>query len=129
MIESRVLKLLHKKIDLGSEHVHLFKLVNLAGAGLSVLLILALVRGHLLNQFMSFLNTESEERTSSSSIYMLLNWANQPMIEALDDEPLLHVMMGACRDIILQVLPCLNDGLIRELLKSKDLVLEGIGFS
>jgi hypothetical protein len=51
------------------------------------------------------------------------------MIEALDDEPLLHVMMGACRDIILQVLPCLNDGLIRELLKSRDLVLEGIGFS
>jgi hypothetical protein len=31
-----------------------------------------LVRGHLLNQFTSFLNTESEERTSSSIIYMLL---------------------------------------------------------
>jgi hypothetical protein len=71
MIEARVLKLLNKKINLGVEHVHLFKLVNLAGAGLSALLILALVRGHLLNQFMSFLNTESEERTSSSSIYML----------------------------------------------------------
>jgi hypothetical protein len=71
MIETRVLKLLHKKIILGGEHVHLFKLVNLVGAGLSVLLILALVRGHLLNQFMSFLNTESEERTSSISIYML----------------------------------------------------------
>jgi hypothetical protein len=49
MIEARVLKLLHKKINLGSEHVHLLKLVNHAGAGLSVLLILALVRGHLLN--------------------------------------------------------------------------------
>jgi hypothetical protein len=49
MIEARVLKLLHKKINLGGEHVHLFKLVNLAGAGLSALLILALVRGHLLN--------------------------------------------------------------------------------
>jgi hypothetical protein len=61
MIGSRVLKLLQKKINLGSEHVHLFKLVNLAGAGLSALLIPALVRGHLLNQFMSFLNTESEE--------------------------------------------------------------------
>jgi hypothetical protein len=72
MIEARVLKLLHKKINLGGEHVHLFKLVNLAGAGLSALLIPALVRGHLLNQFMSFLNTESEERTSNSSIYMLL---------------------------------------------------------
>jgi hypothetical protein len=48
MIEARVLKLFHKKINLGGEHVHLFKLVNLAGVGLSVLLIPALVRGHLL---------------------------------------------------------------------------------
>jgi hypothetical protein len=115
MIEARVLKLLHKKINLGSEHVHLFKLVNLAGAGLSALLIPALVRGHLLNQFTSFLNTEREERTSSSSIYMLLGLANQPMIEALVDEPLLYAVMGAYRDIILQVFPCLGDGLIREL--------------
>jgi hypothetical protein len=71
MIEARVLKLLHKKINLSGEHVHLFKLVNLAGAGLSALLILALVRGHLLNQFMSFLNTESKEGTSNNNIYML----------------------------------------------------------
>jgi hypothetical protein len=49
MIEAHVLKLLHKKINLGSEHVHLFKPVNLVGAGLSAILILALVRGHLLN--------------------------------------------------------------------------------
>jgi hypothetical protein len=72
MIEARVLKLLHKKINLGGEHVHLFKLVNLVGASLSALLIPALVRGHLLNQFMSFLDTERGERTSSSSIYVLL---------------------------------------------------------
>jgi hypothetical protein len=71
MIEALVLKLLHMKIYLGGEHVRLFKLVNLAGAGLSALLISALVRGHLLNHFTSFLNTESEERTSSISIYML----------------------------------------------------------
>jgi hypothetical protein len=71
MIEGLVLKLLHKKIKVGDEHVHLIKLVNLAGVGLSVLLILALVRGHLLNQFTSFLNTESEERTSNNNIYML----------------------------------------------------------
>jgi hypothetical protein len=73
MIEAQVLKLLHKKINLGGEHVHLFKLVNLMGAGLSALLIPALVRGHHLNQLMSFLNTESEERASSSSVYMLLS--------------------------------------------------------
>jgi hypothetical protein len=35
MIEARVLQLLHMKINLGIEHVHLFKLVNLVGAGLS----------------------------------------------------------------------------------------------
>jgi hypothetical protein len=72
MTKARVLKLLHKKINLGSEHVHLFKFVNLVGVGLSVLLIPALVRGYLLNQFTSYLNTESQERTSSSSICMLL---------------------------------------------------------
>jgi hypothetical protein len=71
MIKARVLKLLHKKINLGGKPVHLFKLVNLAGAGLSALLLPALVRGHLLNQFMSFLNTKSKERTSSNTIYML----------------------------------------------------------
>jgi hypothetical protein len=48
MIKAWVLKLLHK-INLGSEHVHLFKLVNLAGVGQSTLIILALIRSHLLN--------------------------------------------------------------------------------
>jgi hypothetical protein len=51
------------------------------------------------------------------------------MIEALDDEPLLHAVMGACSDIILQMFPCLGDGLIHELLKPRDLVPEGIGFT
>jgi hypothetical protein len=51
------------------------------------------------------------------------------MIEALDDEPLLHAVMGACSDIILWVFSCLGDGLICELLKPRDLVLEGIGFA
>jgi hypothetical protein len=49
MIEAQVLKVLYKKINLGGEHVYLFKLVNLVGVGLSALLIPALVRGHLLN--------------------------------------------------------------------------------
>jgi hypothetical protein len=51
------------------------------------------------------------------------------MIEALDDEPLLHAMLGASRDIILQAFPGLGDGLICELLKPRDLVLEVIGFA
>jgi hypothetical protein len=61
MIKARVLKLLHKKVNLCGEHVHLFKLVNLVGAGRSTLIIPALIRSHLLNQFVSFFNTESKE--------------------------------------------------------------------
>jgi hypothetical protein len=38
------------------------------------------------------------------------------MLEALDDEPLLHAMTRACRDIIL-AFPCLGDDFIHELLK------------
>jgi hypothetical protein len=60
MIKARIIKLLHQKINLGSEHVHLFKLVNLAGAVPSMLIILALIRSHLLNQSVSFLNTKSK---------------------------------------------------------------------
>jgi hypothetical protein len=47
----------------------------------------------------------------------------------LDDEPLLHDMMGACRDIILQMLPCLSNGFICELLKGRDLISKGIGLA
>jgi hypothetical protein len=49
MIEAWVLKFLHKKINLGGEHVHLLQLVNLTGVDLSALLVPALVSGHLLN--------------------------------------------------------------------------------
>jgi hypothetical protein len=51
------------------------------------------------------------------------------MIEALDDEPLLHAVIGACNDIILQAFPCLGNGLIHELLKPRDLIVEGIDFT
>jgi hypothetical protein len=61
MIKAWVLKLLHMKINLGGEHVHLLKLVNLVGVGRSTLIIPALIRSRLLNQFASFLNTKSKQ--------------------------------------------------------------------
>jgi hypothetical protein len=60
---------------------------------------------------------------------MLTGYANQPMIDALDDEPLLHAVMGTCRDIILQAPPCLRNGFIYELLKGRDLFSKGIGLA
>jgi hypothetical protein len=37
--------------------------------------------------------------------------------------------MGACSDIILQVLSCHGNGFIHDLLKGRDLVLKGIGLA
>jgi hypothetical protein len=51
------------------------------------------------------------------------------MIIAWDDEPLFHSMVWARRGIVLQAFPCLGNGLICELLKVRDLILEGIGFA
>jgi hypothetical protein len=61
VIEAWIFKFLHEKINLGREHIHLFKLVNLAGVGLSALINPALTRSHVFNQCISFLNTESKE--------------------------------------------------------------------
>jgi hypothetical protein len=54
---------------------------------------------------------------------------NQPMIEALDNEPLFHFVVWACGDIIVQSLPCLGNGFVCELLKPQDLVPEGISLA
>jgi hypothetical protein len=40
------------------------------------------------------------------------------MIVALDDEPLIHHVVWTHRDIILEVFPCLTNGLFCELLKA-----------
>jgi hypothetical protein len=52
-----------------------------------------------------------------------------PKWEFRDVTPLLHTMMGACKDIILHALPCLGNGFISELLKVRDLVPKGIGLA
>ena len=57
VIDAQIFKFLHEKINFGGEHIHLFKLVDLTGAGLSALIISALARGHLLNQCLSCLDT------------------------------------------------------------------------
>jgi hypothetical protein len=54
---------------------------------------------------------------------------NQPMIEALDDEPLFYPVVWACEDIILQSLSRLGNGFIRELLEARDLIPKGIGLA
>jgi hypothetical protein len=61
VIKTRIFKFLYEKINLGSEHIHLLKLVNPTGAGLSVFINPTLIRSHLFNHCPSFLDTESKE--------------------------------------------------------------------
>jgi hypothetical protein len=68
VIKDRIFKFLHENINLGGDHIYLFKLVNHAGVSLSALINLALTRSHVFNQCLSFLDTKSKESTSSSSI-------------------------------------------------------------
>jgi hypothetical protein len=51
------------------------------------------------------------------------------MVEALDDEPHFHSVVWACGEIILQLLPRLDNGFVREQLKARDFVPKGIGLS
>jgi hypothetical protein len=61
VLEAQIFKFLHEKINYDGEHIHLFKMVNLAGAGPSALINPTLTRSHLFNQCLSFLDTESKE--------------------------------------------------------------------
>jgi hypothetical protein len=61
VVETQIFKFLHEKINLGCEHNDLFKLVNLAGAGLRSFISPNLSRSHLFNKCPNFLNTEIKE--------------------------------------------------------------------
>jgi hypothetical protein len=61
VIETWIFEFLHEKINLGCEHIHLFKSVDLAGVDLSVFINPTLTRIHLFNQCPSIPDTESKE--------------------------------------------------------------------
>jgi hypothetical protein len=58
--------------------------------------------------------------------HQCIPWLNKL---AHDDEPLFHPVVCACRDIIMQALSYLGDGLVHELLKARDLIPAGIDFA
>ena len=70
VIGTRIFEFLVEKINLGCEHIHVFKLVDLLGEGLSALIIPALVGGYLLNESTSYLDTQRKECRSYCGINM-----------------------------------------------------------
>jgi hypothetical protein len=67
VIKARIFKFLHENINLGGDHIYLFKLVNLAGVSLSALINPALTRSHVFNQCLSFLDTESKNQPPAAA--------------------------------------------------------------
>ena len=60
---------------------------------------------------------------------MILGWRVQAIEETLNNQPFFHAVVGACCDVLLESLPSFRNGFIRELLKSRDLASEGVGFA
>ena len=77
---------------------------------LLALLPLALISHHLLDEDLSSIDGEGEECSSSNGIYVPLQHGRVPLIKVLEHELVLHFMVWAGLDVILEPLPCLGDG-------------------
>ena len=51
------------------------------------------------------------------------------MIEILDEQPILHSVMRACLDVLLESLPCLQNGFSGLLLKVRNFAMKKVGFT
>ena len=70
----------------------------------------ALISHHLLDEGLSSIDGEGEECSSSSGIYMPLRHGREPLVEVLKHEPVLHSIVRAGLEVILEPFPCLRDG-------------------
>ena len=77
---------------------------------LLALLPLALISHHLLDEDLSSIDGEGEECSSSSGIYMPLRHGREPFVEVLEHKPVLHSVVWAGLDVILEPFPCLEVG-------------------
>ena len=69
-----------------------------------------LVGDHFLDQFFGFGDGQVEKGSSSSGINIGSGCRCEPVVEALQDEPLIHAMMRTGQDVFLQPLPSFWDG-------------------
>ena len=77
---------------------------------LFMFLSLTLVGHHLLNESLSSVGGKGEKRSSSSGIYVPLRHGLEPLVEILEHELVLHSVVRAGLDVILEPFPCLGDG-------------------
>jgi len=89
----------------------------------------SLVFYHLLDQLLCLTYLQGKECPSGGSIKVLsgLHWKS--MIEILDEQPVLHSMVRACLDVLLESLPCLQNRFSGLLLEVRIFAMKEIGFT
>ena len=73
---------------------------------------------HFLNQCFCFDNGQVEEGSSSNGINIGSGCHYEPVVEALQDEPLVHAVMRTGQDVFLQHFPSFWDGFHPRLLEA-----------
>ena len=88
-----------------------------------------LVFHHLLDQLLCLTHLQREECSSGGSIKVLMGLHSEPMVEVLDEQPILHSVVRSCLDVLLESLPCLQNGFSGLLLKVRNFATKKICFS
>ena len=89
----------------------------------------SLVFHHLLDQLFCLIHLQGEECSSSGSIKVLSELHYESVVEVLDEKLVLHSMMRACLDVLLESLPCLQNGFSGLLLKVRNFAMKKVGFT
>ena len=88
------------------------------GAGLESFIAPPLIGDHLIDQCFGFGYGQVEEGSSSSGINIGSRCQCEPVVEALQDEPLVHAVMRTGQDVFQQPLPSFWDGFHPHLLET-----------
>jgi len=78
----------------------------------------ALIGHHFLDESHSSIYGQGKECSSSSDIHVPLPHGHEPLIEVLEHEPVLHLVVWAGLDVILQPLPCLGGWIPKKFARS-----------
>jgi len=89
----------------------------------------SLVFYHFLNQLLCLTYLQGKECPSGGSIKLLTGLHWKSVIEILDEQPILHSMMRAYLNILLESLPCLQNKFSGLLLEVRNFATKKIGFT
>ena len=95
------LHLLDEEVQFCGNHIRLLDGMHAFRAGMESFIAPPLIGDHLLDQFFCFGDSQVEEGSSDSSINVGSRCRCEPVVEALQDEPLIHAVMRTGQDVFL----------------------------